>query len=140
MGHLRQIVAEDFSYCSLTKCQWQTEARLAETAGVEHRANADHRRLVVRYLHSDSSLARNRRDDPDASRLERQCDIIGKRFDLRDLDSCGGHKFVERDDRAWSDGKILDLDIERRELLLQDPRVLLQLLVVDIRLLVLRQQ
>jgi hypothetical protein len=65
---------------------------------------------LVRHLDADRGLAGDRRDDPDAQRLEREREVVGQVDDLVDPGAGRRRELVHRDHRAGSDRDHVALD------------------------------
>ena len=85
---------------------------LLETLASNHRVHRHDLWFFVRYLNTDSSLARHRGNDTNTDSSERKHNIVFESLDLSNLDTCLRYDLVERNGRTDSGFDRLNLNVE----------------------------
>src|SRR5258706_14912941 len=132
MGHAREVGDERRAGDVAPERQRETGVGGLVDLALDHLAKKDLLARRVGDLDADDGLGGDRRQDADAERAERHREVVGQRDDAPDLDAGGRLELVHRDDRPGLHRDDFALDAEIRELVLQDERVRLERLLVDL--------
>ena len=110
--HFGQVDDERFVLNRFAEHHRDVVVRFLELHRFDDRVHRDDLLVLVRHFDADRSLARDRRDDPDAERGETLRDIVLEVLDFRNTNAGSLYDLIQRDRRPDRRFDLVDLDPE----------------------------